>query len=235
MSIKTSTLMSNILAIDSSSKGCAVCIRTESHTLTRKSEDQRAAAQSLLPYIDELVVEAGIQLKELNLIAVAAGPGSFTGIRIGIGIAQGLGESLQIPVLPVSSLSLLAWEAAGLSEARYVSAALFARAEEFYFANLEVSPNEGVTVLAAETVADLTDFNVSNGIPVGAAPWVVAGDAWDKIPGLGDAAGELPRQLAQGATSVTALAELAFLHHQKGTYDDHLPLPNYVKEQLDYS
>ena len=93
-------LMSNcLLAIDTTSARCSAAILLDAKIHTRCSDRERQAAQLILPMIDDLMTSVDTALAELEGIAVAAGPGSFTGIRIGIGVAQGLGMSLSIPLL----------------------------------------------------------------------------------------------------------------------------------------
>jgi tRNA threonylcarbamoyladenosine biosynthesis protein TsaB len=89
--------MAKILAIDSSSKLCAVGLINGDAVTSYQSPTQKAAAQSLLPLIQRLLSEATLSIRDLDAIAVRAGPGSFTGIRIGVGIAQGLSEANSTP------------------------------------------------------------------------------------------------------------------------------------------
>ena len=81
--------------------------------------------------IDELLNNTGVQLDELDAIAFGKGPGSFTGIRIATGIAQGLAFSAGLPVIPVSSLAALA-ESVN-NKADYIITAIDARMGEVYF------------------------------------------------------------------------------------------------------
>ena len=103
--------MNNILTIDTSSANCAVALMQGDVLLERVSEQQRQSAQRVLPMISELLLDAEIQLSDIDLIAVVAGPGSFTGVRIGVAVAQGLSLSAAIPAVPLSSLALSAMAA----------------------------------------------------------------------------------------------------------------------------
>lgn len=98
----------NLLAIDASASGCSVGLRAGDRSLERVSLSPRTHAQMILPMVSALLEEAGIQLSDLDAIAYGAGPGSFTGLRIAFGFAQGLGYGLNIPLLPVDSLLGLA-------------------------------------------------------------------------------------------------------------------------------
>lgn len=74
--------------------------------------NKKTHSQTLLPMIDELIQFSGISLKELDAIAVAAGPGSFTGLRIGSSTAKGMALALKLPIVPVLTLAGLAYRLA---------------------------------------------------------------------------------------------------------------------------
>ena len=99
-----------ILAIDSSGLVASVailiddCLAAEYTTNFKKTH-----SQTLLPMLDEIVKMTGLELKEIDAIAVAAGPGSFTGLRIGSATAKGLGLALDKPILEVPTLDALAY------------------------------------------------------------------------------------------------------------------------------
>ncbi|NLP44907.1 MAG: tRNA (adenosine(37)-N6)-threonylcarbamoyltransferase complex dimerization subunit type 1 TsaB [Peptococcaceae bacterium] len=89
-------------------------------------------SERLIPMLDQLLTAAAWKLAELDFIAVVRGPGSFTGIRIGIATAQGLAQVLKIPVFGITSLDTLAWAGRGRSEEIVVL--LDARKNEYYYA-----------------------------------------------------------------------------------------------------
>ena len=101
--------MTSILAIDTSSAWCSVALSLgESTPLVRHQRVSAGASQLLLPWIEEVLHEAGIALQQLNAIAIGVGPGAFTGVRLGVAAVQGLATAARLPVLPVCSLDAIA-------------------------------------------------------------------------------------------------------------------------------
>lgn len=91
-----------LLAIESSGLVASAAIATESTLLAEYTVNfKKTHSQTLLPMVDEIVRMTGIDLKEIDAIAVSAGPGSFTGLRIGSATAKGLGLALDKPIVPV--------------------------------------------------------------------------------------------------------------------------------------
>ena len=92
--------------------------------------------QLILPMIDSVLAEAGLTKQALSAIAVDEGPGSFTGLRIGMGVAQGLAFGLNLPIYPISSLQALAHQA-NISDGS-IYTAIDARMEKAYWAKYEI-------------------------------------------------------------------------------------------------
>lgn len=99
-----------ILAIDSSGITATVALVSDGvMTAEYTTNFKKTHSQTLLPMIDEIVKMTGAELSELDAIAVAAGPGSFTGLRIGSSTAKGLGLVLKKPIIPVPTVEGLAY------------------------------------------------------------------------------------------------------------------------------
>jgi len=119
-----------ILALDTSTEYLSLALSLNGKILTRDIHAGQSHSQQILPLLRELLDEAGITLTQLDGIAFGAGPGSFTGLRIGCGVAQGLAFGANLPVIGVSTLMALAQN----TEADRVIACLDARMGEVYHA-----------------------------------------------------------------------------------------------------
>lgn len=98
-----------VLAIDTATAVCSVALAQAGKLLADMSTNlPRTHSQRLLPMIDAVLAEAGVVPRDLELLAVARGPGSFTGIRLGIATVKGLGLALGLPVAGISTLLGLA-------------------------------------------------------------------------------------------------------------------------------
>ena len=98
-----------ILAIDTSSSVCSTALLEDNQIIDENNLDNgRTHSENLMPLIKELLERNNIELKDINLIAVTVGPGSFTGIRIGIASIKAMAEVWNIPVASVTSLETLA-------------------------------------------------------------------------------------------------------------------------------
>lgn len=105
--------MSFILNIETATKNCSVAIAKNGETILCKeiAEEGYSHAEKLHVFIEEVIAEAGISVQELVAIAVGQGPGSYTGLRIGVSAAKGLCYALNIPLIAVDTLLTLASQA----------------------------------------------------------------------------------------------------------------------------
>ena len=102
--------MGYILNIETATKNCSVALAKEGKTILCKeiAEEGYSHAERLHVFIEEIIKEAGISLNDLSAIAVSQGPGSYTGLRIGVSAAKGLCFALGIPLIAVDTLQVLA-------------------------------------------------------------------------------------------------------------------------------
>nr|WP_314897654.1 tRNA (adenosine(37)-N6)-threonylcarbamoyltransferase complex dimerization subunit type 1 TsaB [uncultured Flavobacterium sp.] len=106
--------MDYILNIETATKNCSVALAKEGKTILCKeiAEEGYSHAERLHVFIEEIIQEAGITFKDLVAVAVSQGPGSYTGLRIGVSAAKGLCYALGIPLIAIDTLKILASQVA---------------------------------------------------------------------------------------------------------------------------
>lgn len=108
--------------------------------------------------VDQLMAELGIDLKELDLLAFAQGPGAFTGVRLCTSIAQGLAYASELPVIGISSLATMAQGCR--HEAKLVFSAIDARMGEIYWGLFDTSTGDCVSPLCPEAVSKVENIRI---------------------------------------------------------------------------
>ncbi len=125
--------MTTLLALDTATEACSVALLHNGQVFSRYAVIPRLHAQSILPMISEVLAEAGIAKTDLDAIAFGRGPGAFTGLRIAVGVVQGLAFALELPVLAVSNLAAIAQRAYREQGAKQIAVAIDARMDEVYW------------------------------------------------------------------------------------------------------
>ena len=157
--------MNYILNIETATKNCSVALAKEGQTIICKeiAEEGYSHAERLHVFIEEIIQEAGITFQDLKAIAVSQGPGSYTGLRIGVSAAKGLCFALNIPLIAVDTLQVLASQAT-ISEGLIIPM-LDARRMEVYSAifNTKLEKQreiqaEVITENSFETIAETVYF-----------------------------------------------------------------------------
>lgn len=146
----------NILAIDTATEACSVALEVDNTLYTHFEVCPQQHSQRLLPMIDAILKEAGVELASLDLLAFGRGPGSFTGVRIATGMIQGLALGTGLPVAGVSTLKAMAVEAAQNSTGQFVAVASDARMNEVYFCVYKQLEN-GLEIIVPEQVCPPAD------------------------------------------------------------------------------
>lgn len=147
--------MTKILALDTSTDACSVALACDGVITEEFAIIPREHTKRLLPMVDDLLTEKGVSLAELDAIAFGRGPGSFTGLRICIGVVQGLAFGADLPVIPVSTLTAMAagaYRMLNIDAEKSLLVALDARMDEIYWGLYQHSTESGVTVLGGEHV-----------------------------------------------------------------------------------
>jgi tRNA threonylcarbamoyladenosine biosynthesis protein TsaB len=216
-----------LLAFDTSTQWLSVACGEGDVWATRAEMAGQAHSERLLPLIDAVLAEAGCALGDLDAIAFGAGPGSFTGVRIACGVAQGLGLGADRPLIAVSTLEALAHAAWRIHGATRVFACLDARMREVYVAGYERAGDRWKTRLAPAVLAPAVVV-----LPDAAGPWFAAGDGFLAYPELASALtlSALDPTIVPDARDIAALA-LPRLLAGEGVDAAHA-LPLYVRHRV---
>jgi len=218
-----------LLAFDTATEICSVALARAGGVIERSEHVGQRHSQFVLPMAQQLLAESGATLADLDALAFGAGPGSFTGLRIACGVAQGLAYGIDRPVVPVGNLAALALNAAALApQARRIAVAIDARMQEVYWAVYE--PRDGEVIeLAAPSLAAAAELP---DLIAGFEPQALAGDAlavfWPALESVAVA-----QRLPQARAGAGAIARLACVGLARGRA---LPaaqaMPLYVRDRV---
>ncbi|MDC8005783.1 tRNA (adenosine(37)-N6)-threonylcarbamoyltransferase complex dimerization subunit type 1 TsaB [Aureisphaera galaxeae] len=144
--------MANILCIETATTNCSVALSVNGSVISLKEDNTKgySHAEKLHVFIEEVLAEGGMEKKNLDAVAVSKGPGSYTGLRIGVSAAKGLCFALDIPLLSVATLESLMSQST--VEAMFYIPMLDARRMEVYSAVFDTDKNQ-----IRETQAQILD------------------------------------------------------------------------------
>lgn len=143
----------------------------------------RTHTQRILPMVDELLTKAGLRLKQVDVLGFGRGPGSFTGVRVGVGVAQGLAMGAELPVVPVSNLVAMVEAVYQQSGNEEVIALIDARMNEVYFAQFRRVESDWQAVVAEQVCSP---ENAISQFQLERKP-VVVGTGWHAYPQFSEA------------------------------------------------
>lgn len=141
------------LALDTSTEACSVALSYHGQLLALDEVCPQQHSKRILPMVQQVLADAGVSLSQLNGIMFGRGPGSFTGVRIGVSVAQGLAFGVDVPVYGVSTLAAMAQAAAQLKGSRQVIAAIDARMAEVYLAAYALDEQGLMQAISSEMAA----------------------------------------------------------------------------------
>lgn len=172
--------MPTILALETSSNACSVALLTQGKVVEETIISPREHTQRLLPMVEGLLKTQSIALRDLDAVAYGAGPGSFTGLRICLSIAQGLAYGADLSLLSVSSLLAMAstaYRSQAVADGAVIIPVIDARMEEVYWSAYQVGEAGNLTPLMDEKVSDPEQCKafIAN---LGAQPIVAIGSGW---------------------------------------------------------
>jgi tRNA threonylcarbamoyl adenosine modification protein YeaZ len=153
-----------ILSIDTSSNICGVSI-LENETLINNTDINTGLthSESLMPLIAETLSKANLQLEDIDLLVCDKGPGSFTGIRIGISTVKAFHDSLEIPYIGVSSLEALAYNVAkNIDLPKYICSIIDCKNDNCYFALYENKNTKIETLIEPQAESIIATLSILN-------------------------------------------------------------------------
>jgi len=217
-----------LLAIDCATDTCSVALRIGDDRYERQAGDVREQSTLVLPMIDAVLADAGLGLRALDALVVGRGPGSFTGVRLAVGVAQGLAYGAGLRVVPVSDLAMLAQGAADIAADR-VLACLDARMDEVYWCTFRRGSDGLVSPLHEERLSAPAEV-----MAVGAEAIIGVGPGWARYPSLRASLGSRlvacdPARLPHARD---ALALAAPLWRAGGALPPEQVLPVYLRERV---
>ncbi|MGI9303878.1 MAG: tRNA (adenosine(37)-N6)-threonylcarbamoyltransferase complex dimerization subunit type 1 TsaB [Gammaproteobacteria bacterium] len=197
-----------LLALETATDACSAALLIDCEITSRFEVAPRRHTELILPMCEQLLSDAGFELAQLDAVAFGRGPGSFTGVRIATGVAQGIAFASQIPTVPVSTLAALAQRAIREGGKSHVVAALDARMGEVYWGCYERDDSGNARVHGEEHVTPPQDVWASR-----EPAWYGVGSGWasyaailaEKLQAGGYDGGALPH-----AQHVAELAAIAF-------------------------
>ena len=141
-----------ILALESSAKAASCCIADDGHLLAQSYQNNGLThSRTLLPMVHDMLKNSGLTIRDMDAIAVANGPGSFTGLRIGVSTAKGLAWGAGKPVCTVSALEAMAWNT-GVREG-LICCAMDARRQQVYNALFQAADTGPIRLTEDRAIA----------------------------------------------------------------------------------
>ena len=208
-------------AFESATEWCSVAVWVDGEVAGAEERAGNRHGELVLPMLGRLLASAGISIAQLDAVAFGAGPGSFTGLRIACGVAQGLAFARDLPVVGIPTLEAMAEECG----AARVVACLDARMHEVYYSAIEKDGFRWREIVPAQCVAP-----VALRVPPGEG-WVGCGNGFATYGSLG-----LSNVIPDIHPSAVAVARLAAPRLAAGEgVDAALAAPLYVRDKVAFT
>ncbi|CAM4407745.1 tRNA (adenosine(37)-N6)-threonylcarbamoyltransferase complex dimerization subunit type 1 TsaB [Pseudoalteromonas ostreae] len=166
----------NLLAFDASTEALSLVLNYNGQLFHHFEVCPQQHSQKILPLVDQLLAKANCRLADLDVIGFGQGPGSFTGVRISVAIAQGLAYACKLPLVGVSTLQMMAQQAYQQTGEKSVFSAIDARMGEIYFAHYRLSDNGVMTLQGDEQVLKPALLSLAD------EPGIAVGTGWQTYP-----------------------------------------------------
>ena len=192
-----------LLAIDTSTDFLSLAVLNDDNTVVFHERVGQKHAEQALPHVQSLLCDAGLTLQQLDGVVYGQGPGSFTGLRIGCGLAQGLAFAAGVPVIPIPTLDSVA-EQAGATR---VVACNDARMQQVYLASYDLAAPRRLSPILL-----LDPEQAGSELQLDGEGWVGAGDGFAAYPMLasgtwGSQLGTIHNDIRPHAASYLRLAQ----------------------------
>jgi len=211
----------NILAIDTCTDIASVTLFKSGEFTSRVLSGVEKTSGHILKLCDEVCKESKTQLKEVDLISYSKGPGSFTGVRMCIGVVQGLSLSMQIPTMGFTTLELIGFRAMQITKSKKIAVALDARMGEVYWATYVDGLIDNMKICNPQEVDDLgTSF-----LGVGSG-WKTYSEVLKKTSNIS----KIDLSIKPESSALIELSLQAMNEGFEGTLD--LPQPIYLRNNV---
>ena len=165
-----------LLAVETATEACSAALLIEEEIIEQFCLSTNGHSKLILPMIDALLAEAGLQPSGLDGLAFGRGPGSFTGVRIAAGVVQGIAFALDLPVVPVSNLAAVAQDFFDHNNENLAFVAMDARMDEIYWGVYQRNPEGYAKLLGNEAVLRANEIEFPD------MPGAGIGSGWKAYP-----------------------------------------------------
>lgn len=224
-----------ILAIETATEACSAALAIGDEQISRYDVAPRQHTQLILPMIETLINEADIKVSDLDAIAFGQGPGAFTGVRIAMGVIQGLAFAHDTPVIPISTLAALAQRVADdhANNHEYVASAIDARMQEVYWGLFKKNGSGVMQAVSEEKVCAPKDVEIISG-----EIWFGVGSGWDTYSDVLSSKFDnnltgFDGKLFPSAVDVLALAKPAYLENKMISVEQASPV--YLRNKVTHN
>ena len=219
-----------ILAIETSTEACSVALQCDGEIKERFEIAPRGHGDLVLKMVDSLLAEAQLKPQQLDAIAFGRGPGAFTGVRIATSVTQGIAFGADLPVVPVSTLEVVAQGAYRQHGCADIICAMDARMNEVYFAAYKVKDGRVIcvadeAVCKPEDIPSIDESIIWSGVGTG---WEVYDEALAKR--FTDKVTCLDAKALPHAQDVVFLAQTYFSEGKAVSAEEALPI--YLRDNV---
>lgn len=165
--------MSILLALDVATEACSVALSVQGKVLEKFAIAPQRHGEIILSFVDQLLSETGVSLSSVDAVAFGQGPGSFMGVRIATGVAQGLADAIDRPVIPISTLQVLAQVAYEETKAPLILSGWDARMGEIYWGIFEKDTDNLMQPCQAEQLSHPSNIVLRDN-----KTYLAVGNAW---------------------------------------------------------